>query len=123
MPFPFLLVCQLLENVHKHCSSRSRQSNDNIVIEWFAENRAAIDAEDVDASALLSTLLPEKRTDRVYGIKAPSLERIVGRAMGLGSSRIRELTLYRQPGLGKDLADCVESIFTSTVSAIPGDGA
>ncbi|KAK4067034.1 uncharacterized protein Triagg1_8034 [Trichoderma aggressivum f. europaeum] len=32
----------------------------------------------------------------------------------LGSSRLKELSIYKQPGLGLDLADCVERILTVT---------
>lgn len=37
----------------------------------------------------------------------------------LGSSRLKELSVYKQPGLGLDLADCVERILTVTVSYTP----
>ncbi|GJN85820.1 hypothetical protein PLIIFM63780_009394 [Purpureocillium lilacinum] len=44
----------------------------------------------------------------------PSLEKIIGRGLGLGASRIAELARYRQPGLGLDLADCVERLLATT---------
>lgn len=79
-------------------------------------NRSRINAHDTDLAALLSTLLPEKRTDRVYCIQAVTLEKIIGRAFFLGSSRIAELAVYKQPGLGLDLGDCVARLLTVTVS-------
>lgn len=88
------------------------------MIDWFARNRGRVDAYDTDVAALLSTLLPEKRTDRVYCIQASKLEKIIGRALMLGSSRIAELNLYRQPGSGIDIADSVERILNTTVSSI-----
>lgn len=114
MPLSFALVCDLLEQSHQLCISR--KSNANAVASWFARNRDRVDAHDTNLAALLSTLLPEKRTDRVYCIQAQRLEKIIGRALMLGSSRIAELTRYKQPGLNIDLADCVERLLSTTVS-------
>ncbi|KAH6892307.1 hypothetical protein B0T10DRAFT_510869 [Thelonectria olida] len=112
MPLPFYLVCELLESSHK--LSVFRQSNAHVVSAWFTRHRDRINAHDTNLAALLSTLLPDKRTDRVYCIQARSLEKIIGRAFFLGSSRIAELTQYRQPGLCIDLADCVARILNIT---------
>ncbi|KAF5724053.1 DNA ligase 4 [Fusarium mundagurra] len=112
MPLPFSLVCELLEQ--SFLLSLSKKSCSNTVTKWFTRHRNYIDAHDTDLPALLSTLLPEKRTDRVYCIQSARLERIIGRAYLLGSSRIKELAQYRQPGSGVDLADCVFRILTVT---------
>lgn len=114
MPLPFALVCDLLESTYK--LSESRKNHGHVVKSWFTRHRHRINAHDTDLAALLSTLLPEKRTDRVYCIQASRLEQVVGRAFFLGSSRIAELCLYRQAGQGTDLADCVSRILTATVS-------
>ncbi|KAM0216467.1 hypothetical protein ACHAPQ_003819 [Fusarium lateritium] len=114
MPLPFSLVCELLEQSYD--LSLAKKSCSSVVIKWFTRHRNYVDAHDTSLSALLSTLLPDKRTDRVYCVQAPSLERIVGRAFFLGSSRIAELAQYRQPGSGVDLADCVSRILTVTPS-------
>ncbi|KAI9149316.1 DNA ligase 4 [Paramyrothecium foliicola] len=84
------------------------------VTAWFARHRDRINAHDTNIAAILSTLLPEKRTDRVYCIRAATLEKIIGRSLMLGASRISELALYRKPGHGADLADCVERILSVT---------
>ncbi|KAH7152232.1 hypothetical protein B0J13DRAFT_673288 [Dactylonectria estremocensis] len=112
MPIPFSLVCDLLEPSHK--LSASRESNAHVVASWFTRHHDRINAHDANLVALLSTLLPEKRIDRVYCIQTPTLEKIIGRAFFLGSSRIAELSQYRQPGLGIDLADCVSRLLTAT---------
>ncbi|KAF4455293.1 dna ligase 4 [Fusarium albosuccineum] len=114
MPLPFLLVSGLLEQAHE--LSVAKKSTSSVIARWFTEHRSYISAHDTSLSALLSTLLPDKRTDRVYCIQAPTLEKIIGRAFFLGSSRIVELSQYRQPGLGIDLADCVSRILTATPS-------
>ncbi|OAA65902.1 DNA ligase, ATP-dependent, central [Niveomyces insectorum RCEF 264] len=69
------------------------------------------------AAALLAALLPDYRTDRVYGLQAASLQRIVVRAFGLGRSRLMELNRWTRPGLdgqAVDLADCIEKILEIT---------
>ncbi|EXK42271.1 hypothetical protein FOXG_01794 [Fusarium oxysporum f. sp. lycopersici 4287] len=114
MPLPFSLVCELLEQ--SFLLSLDKKSCSNTVTKWFTRHRNYVDAHDTNLPALLSTLLPEKRTDRVYCIQSASLERIIGRAYLLGSSRIKELAQYRQPGSGVDLADCVFRILTVTPS-------
>lgn len=117
MSFPFSHVCDLLEA--SYALVKARKSSTSALIAWCSRHRNLIDAPDTDLAALLSTLLPEKRTDRVYSIQANSLERVIGRGLMLGSSRLKELSVYKQPGLGLDLADCVERILTVTVSYTP----
>lgn len=119
MPLPFFLVCELLDQCYN--LSVDKKSCYGVITKWFARHRSYVDAHDTSLSALLSTLLPDKRTDRVYCIQAPSLERIIGRACLLGASRIAELAQYRQPGSGVDLADCVHRILTVTVSSFKGN--
>ncbi|KAL7795367.1 hypothetical protein V8C37DRAFT_374289 [Trichoderma ceciliae] len=115
MPLPFAIVCDLLEESYTLATAhKSNKSNNQALIAWCTRHRSRIDAPDTNLAALLSTLLPEKRTDRVYCIQASSLERIIGRGLMLGSSRLKELAIYKQPGLGLDLADCVERILTVT---------
>ncbi|KAK0383586.1 hypothetical protein NLU13_9497 [Sarocladium strictum] len=112
MPLPFTFVCDLLEQCSKICAAG--QDHHSAVVKWFNRHRTLIDAHDTNVAALLSTLLPEKRTDRVYCIQTASLEKIIGRALMLGSSRIKELALHKIPGKGVDLADCVERILVAT---------
>ncbi|KAL6902491.1 hypothetical protein GGI43DRAFT_341752 [Trichoderma evansii] len=112
MPLPFSLVCDLLEE--SYALAKARKPFNQAFVAWCARHHSRINAPDTNLAALLSTLLPEKRTDRVYCIQANGLEGIVGRALMLGSSRIKELAIYKQPGLGLDLADCVERILNVT---------
>lgn len=132
MPFPFSHVCDLLQQVADLPLARRAQPDvvRQLIRGWFAQHRSAIDAFVPDnsadtvgsaaaAAALLSALLPDIRTDRVYGIQARSLQRTVVRALGLGHSRIAELARWSRPsidGVAVDLADCVEGILRRTVS-------
>ncbi|KAJ0323344.1 hypothetical protein Brms1b_001740 [Colletotrichum noveboracense] len=115
MPFPFLLICDLLEQAHRQCKSDPAKVNERVT-NWFKQHRHRIDDSGNSASALFSTLLPEKRTDRVYGIQADTLCGIVGRVLILGQSRVKEMKRFKEPGLGLDLADCIENIFKETPS-------
>ncbi|KAK4544233.1 hypothetical protein LTR36_004443 [Oleoguttula mirabilis] len=79
-----------------------------ITVRWFKSNRSAINELNVPgAVALLSTFLPERRTDRVYGIQAPTLCKVLSRGLSLSASRTRDLQAWREPGRG-DFAACVE---------------
>ncbi|KAK1730385.1 ATP dependent DNA ligase [Colletotrichum acutatum] len=113
MPVSFVLVCDLLEQAYKQCKAGDKNLKQR-VSNWFTLNRHRIDDPETDASALLSTLLPDKRTDRVYCIQADTLANIIGRTFGLGTSRLQELRRYKEAGRGEDLADCVERVFKET---------
>ncbi|KAF6823888.1 ATP dependent dna ligase domain protein [Colletotrichum musicola] len=117
MPIPFVLLCDLLEQAHKKCKSGDENIN-QCVRDWFAQHRRRVDHPDTDVAALFSALLPDKRTDRVYGIQATRLSNIVARAAGIGQTRIAELRRFERPGLGLDLADCIANILKETASHI-----
>ena len=119
MPFPFRLVCDLLQRVQ---DIDDKPTSGTIIRTWFDQHRHLVDA--ADATALLSTLLPASRPDRVYFVQTRRLESIIARALGLvqqaapqrrvHSSRLDELRRYRIPGSSADLAECVESILSAT---------
>lgn len=115
MPLPFAAVCDLLEQSYDLILAR--KDNSRAVVSWFERHRTRVNAHDTNIPALLSTLLPEKRTDRVYAIQQAKLEKIIGRALMLGTSRIAELATYKKPGLALDLGDCVQRILNATVSS------
>lgn len=117
MPFPFKYIGDLLQRLDDEFRSAKKQktSSKTLIENWFREHRLRLDAPTVNTCAILSTLLPERRTDRVYGIQVARLESIIGQAFGLGRSRVKELRRYKAPGLGIDLGDCVHDILKITV--------
>ena len=119
MPFPYAYICDLLQKLDDETLSTKKEKTPGkaIIANWFKSHHSRLHSPDNDASAVLSTLLPERRTDRVYSIRATRLRSIIGRALLLGQSRVLELRRHIMPGSGVDLGDCVESILTSTVSA------
>ncbi|XXG99763.1 exosome 3'-_5 exonuclease subunit ski4 (Csl4) [Hypoxylon texense] len=120
MPFLYRYICDLLQRLEDESrKAEHKQTPSKAIVEaWFREHRSRLDAPDNDASAILSTLLPERRTDRVYNIQVARLESIIGKALFLGSSRVQELRRYQTPALGIDLADCIERILERTPNAL-----
>ena len=114
MPFKFLDLCTLLSDLElyyvrevplhpnilrKRIQDRTRQ--------WFRSRHLTVNSPEIDVVALLSALFPEKRTDRVYSLKAPSLSRRLRGCLCLGAGRWQLLDDWKSPGRG-DLGDCVE---------------
>lgn len=115
MPFPFGKVCDLLQRLENDLKrKRNQKGAGQIVRAWFAEHRLTVDHDDTDKCALLSTLLPERRTDRVFDVKEKTLSKIFATAHCLGHTRIQRLTRYKIPGSGVDLAECFEEILKET---------
>ncbi|KAL1862551.1 hypothetical protein Daus18300_008510 [Diaporthe australafricana] len=114
MPFPFAAACELLQNLESDRRRKRNQKGDRTIVDdWFARYRRELD-EDTDKSALLSTLLPERRTDRVFGIKERTLQGKIARALNLGQTRVKELSRWSIPGFGLDLGECVEKALQQT---------
>lgn len=119
MPLPFDTVCDLLECLESDLKrKRQGKGSTRIVKDWFADYQESINRQDVDAIALLSTLLPERRTDRVFSIREKRLESIVASACGLGSRRAGLRRWETDARAGLDLADCVEKVLAQS----PNDG-
>ncbi|WPH03839.1 Hypothetical protein R9X50_00672200 [Acrodontium crateriforme] len=117
MPLPFAEVCNVLSRLEAiETRDPALLPKDKIpqlkaIIDgWFRSHRRAINELDIAGSiALLSSFLPERRTDRVYDQQAPGLCRILSRVLGLSSSRAKDLQAYQQSGRG-DLAECLERV-------------
>jgi DNA ligase-4 len=119
--FLFVHVCDLLEQLFqivKHdpplLPRDATRRIDETVARWFNGHRGRIHSTDTDGIALLSALLPERRTDKVYSLQTASLEKVLKRILGLSRSRIDDLERWREPGCG-DLADCVERVMKQAV--------
>ncbi|KAI1449943.1 hypothetical protein F5Y02DRAFT_370464 [Annulohypoxylon stygium] len=116
MPFPFRYICDLLQQLDDQTrqDEHKKLPTKAIIENWFSTHRSHLNAHQDHACAILSTLLPERRTDRVYFIQTLRLEGIFAKALILGYSRVLELRRYKTPGLGVDLADCIQGILTRT---------
>ncbi|KAF2153438.1 hypothetical protein K461DRAFT_278248 [Myriangium duriaei CBS 260.36] len=119
MAFKFSVLCDLLqslEDIHRHdpplllADRKTRQWRETDG--WFKSHRRAIDGLDVvGAAALLSCLLPERRTDRVYGLQSNSLASNLARQLGFSASKTKDLNVFKRQGHG-DLGDCLERVLT-----------
>lgn len=119
MPFPFETVCDLLQDLENDLKrKRQGKGSSRIVKDWFTEHRRSINDQNVDAGALLSTLLPERRTDRVFSIREKKLETIIANACGLGTRRNILRRWETDPRAGLDFAECVEHVLSQS----PNDG-
>ncbi|KAL0467089.1 ATP dependent DNA ligase [Neurospora intermedia] len=120
MPFLFSYVCDLLQALDDNQRAKSGlKTTAKIIEDWFAKHRSLIDRDDHNDTALLSTLFPEKRTDRVFRYGLGRLERIIGRGLVLGMTRREELGRHADAKWGMDLAECVERILRDTPNPDP----
>ncbi|KAI1425865.1 hypothetical protein F5Y12DRAFT_744990 [Xylaria sp. FL1777] len=116
MPFPYRYICDLLQQLDDEArkSPKKRKHCDAIITSWFQQHRCLLNAPGNDACAILSMLLPERRTDRVYNIQVSKLQSIFGKALMLGASRVLELRRWSESGSGIDLAECIECALRQT---------
>ncbi|EEH36863.2 hypothetical protein PAAG_07281 [Paracoccidioides lutzii Pb01] len=115
MGFKFSYVCDLFSNLEanltlKVSTASIKRNPDLATIEsWFSHYAKQIHDGKTDRLALLSCLFPERRPERVFGLKEPSLVKVIGRCLLLGVTKRQELDSYRTCGNG-DLGNCVERV-------------
>ncbi|KAH7124509.1 hypothetical protein EDB81DRAFT_911299 [Dactylonectria macrodidyma] len=118
MPFPFRLLCDLLEILGRNSGGSSSidkiQDRDTLaILAWFSNHNAIIPRRGPEAVAFLSCLFPERRPDRVFSLQERHLEGIIQRAQCLGSSRMKDLQRWKTSG-GLDFASSVERVMAIT---------
>lgn len=122
MGFNFTFLCDLLSSLEENKFAKAACGKDQpdfrTIRLWFARHGRRINYNDTNRLALLSCMFPEKRTDRVFWLQATSLARVIGRCLGLGSSRLLELEQWRKPG-GPDLGKCVENVMRQAENCTP----
>ncbi|KAJ5586700.1 ATP dependent DNA ligase domain protein [Penicillium hispanicum] len=125
MGFKFAFLCDLLSSLEANATAKAATAahkdgpDYRTIAQWVSRHQRHIHHPDTDRLALLSCMFPEKRTDRVYWLGATSLARVIGRCLGLGSSRLSELDRWRFSG-GPDLGHCVERVMCQTENYVPG---
>jgi DNA ligase N terminus len=87
-------ICELFEQLAK-AHAKGGDAATALVQTWFREHDDAIPRIGPQAIALLSCLLPARRTDRVCGYRDARLRTTVQNAQGLGRGRILELRRWR----------------------------
>ncbi|KFY35438.1 hypothetical protein V494_05894 [Pseudogymnoascus sp. VKM F-4513 (FW-928)] len=122
MPFRFAHICDLLDQLDlvysrypPYLPKDATQKSRDAVLYWFKKHGQKI-RHDANGLVLLSTLFPE-RTHIVHELDSKSLEKIISRALSLPSSRVTDLTCWRNPGAReRDLGACVELVAIYAVS-------
>lgn len=114
MPLPFTRLCDLLSDLEDLWKRRPgpspltlRQQCNRCVTNWWNSLHISVYTTEIDLFALISALLPQRRTDRVYGLQPRSLSRKLKRILALGNGRHQYLDRWREAGRG-DLGTCVE---------------
>ena len=125
MGFKFAFLGDLLSSLEESRLAKANltvkkdeKSDFQTIAKWFSQHDHQVNHPDTDRLALLSCIFPEKRTDRVFWLQATSLTRVIGRSLGLGSSRLSELDQWRKPG-GPDLGQCVENVMRQAENYVP----
>ena len=115
MPFPFSLLCELLNRLDQNRTKPSRTGDldAKTVVAWFNKHSQIIPRRGPEAVAFLSCLFPKRRPDRVFGLQVRQLEKIIQRAQCLGSSRMKVLQNWKTSD-GLDFASCVERVMAIT---------
>lgn len=113
-------VCALLSTLEKlalcdrlDLPAGRYQRQKRAVCEWFTKHEVTVQESSTLIVALLSALLPAKRTDRVYNTQRPRLVSLLKRWLSLGVERQKTLEQWRMPGRG-DLGECVERVMRQT---------
>lgn len=114
MPLLFSCLCDLLSDLESLFKRQSpllatalRRETNGRINKWCKSLDLSVNSPNLDVVALLSTLFPKRRTDRVYGIQPRSLSRKLKRVLGLGNGRHQLLDRWQEAGHG-DLGSCVE---------------
>lgn len=117
MPFKFRHLCDLLQLLDdnrikkKVTGQQARNLDTPIILSWFNEHERHIPRHGTGAVAFLSCLFPERRADRVYNVQEKRLEKIVGRSLGLGTTRLIHLSSWRTAN-GADFAQTVQNVMS-----------
>ena len=118
MQFEFQIFCDLLNNLSRaqtRASSTAPEIADSSTNTWFDKHDSIIPRHGSEAVAFLSCMFPERRADRVYSLREAKLEAIIQRALGLGTTRLKELRWWKQTN-GVDFASAVEHVISATDS-------
>lgn len=120
--FPFLYVCDLLEdlwglhdpNRPQLLSREKAKKTSEKFIEWLKSHRDGLNACNKEDDPVSRMLRPESSMDRVNGMNAEKLERIIARVLRLPWKQVVELQKWRCGPPHGDLAACVEKVVEIT---------
>ena len=126
MAFKFALLCDLLERLEdnrvKKClpEARCRDLDRETIVHWFNQHSPNVSRKGDSGIAFLSCLFPERRVDRVYGLRERKLSFTLGRCLRLGVQRRAQFEKDVLDGL--DIAKCVEKYLREAELPLPKPG-
>jgi hypothetical protein len=117
MPFPFVYLCDLLDDLERPHVSRypmlpkdlANYTKDK-VIRWLRLHRDRLNAFSTDSKTVMSMLQPENQTDRAYGLDPGSLELVIARALQLPRQHYLDLEKWKTEPVRGDLGACVKRV-------------
>ncbi|KAJ4377938.1 hypothetical protein N0V83_000768 [Neocucurbitaria cava] len=114
MTITFGAICSLLQSVENISTRQPRplpqQQQDGIrqiISNWFNNQRSALDDPLTNGGAVLSSLFPHRRKDRVYGLQAPLLAKKLTKLLAFNHGQ-RALFDGWQTGIHGDLGAYTE---------------
>src|SRR6266536_6154900 len=95
MPFPFYLLCELLNELDRNRAkslkpARVRIHDGRTIVAWFNRHDHLIPREGPEAVAFLSCLFPDRGPDRVFNLQEKRLESTIQQAQCLGATRMKD---------------------------------
>ena len=116
MPFLYVYVCDLLENLSELYShdcptliGLEKKTNDRVV-KWFQRHKNRLNEFSVDSRTVMMFFMPQKQTDRIYGLDVERLEQLIARVLGLSRELCADLQQWRQGPAHGDLGACVKRV-------------
>jgi DNA ligase-4 len=95
MTITFGAICSLLQSVENISTRRPRlppkeekEHIREIIVNWFSNQRDALNDPDTSGGAVLSALFPHRRKDRVYGLQSPLLAKKLTKLLSFNNGQL-----------------------------------
>ncbi|KAF8537019.1 hypothetical protein BDD12DRAFT_848351 [Trichophaea hybrida] len=129
MPVAFLEIANLFQRIETLSRPNgkappqqpTRNAVKEIIFEWFGDHRSEIAHNAKTLVAILSTLLPDLRPDRVYSLREDSLAKVLTKALHISGTR-RETVLidYRTSTEEGDLGSAIQKVVSQAETSKGG---
>lgn len=121
MPFPFVYLCDLLDDLERphlrqvpllanHLQSHTKDT----IVRWLKTHRYKLDDFSTDGAAVISMLRPEMQTERQYQLDPGRLELVIARTLQLPKEQYVELQKWQTEPLRGDLGACMSRIMCNS---------
>lgn len=121
MPFPFVYLCDLLDDLERpHLRQVPLLAKDlaaltkETILRWLKTHQSMLDAFNTDGPAVIAMMHPQKQTDRYYGLDSERLELVVARALAVSREQYIGLQRWQTQPFKYDLGACVALVMEDT---------